>query len=71
MNYYLDVLKKYATFSGRARRKEYWMFVLINAIVVMAISLIEYAAGTNGIIGYIYGVIILVIMGLIVLLFMI
>ncbi|MFQ9616462.1 MAG: DUF805 domain-containing protein [Clostridium butyricum] len=55
MNYYLDVLKKYATFSGRARRKEYWMFVLINAIVVMAISLIEYAAGTNGIIGYIYG----------------
>lgn len=55
MNYYLDVLKKYATFSGRARRKEYWMFVLINAIVVMAISLIEYAAGTKGIIGYIYG----------------
>ena len=55
MNYYLDVLKKYATFSGRARRNEDWMFVLINAIVVMAISLIEYAAGTNGIIGYIYG----------------
>ncbi|MDC9259384.1 DUF805 domain-containing protein, partial [Clostridioides difficile] len=54
LNSFLDVLKKYATFSGRARRKEYWMFVLINAIVVMAISLIEYAAGTNGIIGYIY-----------------
>ena len=30
MNYYLDVLKKYAVFSGRARRKEYWMFFLFN-----------------------------------------
>lgn len=30
MNYYFKVLKNYATFSGRARRKEYWMFVLFN-----------------------------------------
>ena len=27
MNWYLGVLKKYAVFVGRARRKEYWMFV--------------------------------------------
>ena len=33
MNYYTDVLKKYAVFSGRARRKEYWMFFLFNIIV--------------------------------------
>ncbi|MEU1122939.1 DUF805 domain-containing protein [Streptomyces sp. NPDC005899] len=33
MNWYLNVLKNYAGFSGRARRKEYWMFVLFNAIV--------------------------------------
>ena len=32
MNYYLKVLQNYATFSGRARRKEYWMFVLFNII---------------------------------------
>ena len=32
MNYYLKVLKNYATFNGRARRKEYWMFVLFNTI---------------------------------------
>ena len=32
MNYYFKVLKNYATFSGRARRKEYWMFVLFNTI---------------------------------------
>jgi len=38
MSWYLDVLKKYAQFSGRARRKEYWMFVLFNSIVMVCIS---------------------------------
>lgn len=32
MNWYLAALKKYADFSGRARRKEYWMFVLFYVI---------------------------------------
>jgi len=32
MNWYLKVLKQYADFSGRARRKEYWMFTLFNMI---------------------------------------
>lgn len=30
MQWYLTALRKYATFRGRARRKEYWMFVLFN-----------------------------------------
>ncbi len=29
MNWYLKVLKQYADFNGRARRKEYWMLVLL------------------------------------------
>lgn len=33
MNYYLNVLRNYATFSGRARRSEYWYFVLFNGII--------------------------------------
>ena len=33
MNWYLGVFKNYAGFSGRARRKEYWMFVLFHIIV--------------------------------------
>ena len=33
MNYYLKVLQNYATFSGRARRSEYWYFVLVNVII--------------------------------------
>ena len=32
MNYYLSVLKNYAKFDGRARRAEYWYFVLFNFI---------------------------------------
>jgi uncharacterized membrane protein YhaH (DUF805 family) len=41
MKWYLRALRKYATFSGRARRKEYWMFFLffiIFAIVAMVLD---------------------------------
>lgn len=38
MNYYFKVLRNYATFSGRARRKEYWMFVLFHIIVTLLFS---------------------------------
>ena len=33
MNYYFKALQNYATFSGRARRSEYWYFVLFNVII--------------------------------------
>jgi len=45
MNWYLEVLKKYAVFSGRARRKEYWMFFLFNIIILFVLGLIEGIAG--------------------------
>jgi uncharacterized membrane protein YhaH (DUF805 family) len=32
IHWYLKVLKEYANFNGRARRKEYWMFTLFNII---------------------------------------
>ena len=41
MNYYLDVLKKYVVFSGRARRKEYWMFTLFSFIVDVVLVVID------------------------------
>ena len=41
MNYYIDCLtKKYCCFSGRARRKEYWMFVLFNFIAAFVIGFV-------------------------------
>jgi uncharacterized membrane protein YhaH (DUF805 family) len=45
MNWYLDVLKKYAVFSGRARRKEYWLFFLFNLIITLVLGFIDGAAG--------------------------
>ncbi len=45
MNWYLQVLKKYAVFSGRARRKEYWMFFLFNLIIAFVLGFIEGIVG--------------------------
>lgn len=55
MSYYLHVWKNFATFSGRARRSEYWMFFLFNTIVSMALFLVDMALGTIFILGGIYG----------------
>jgi uncharacterized membrane protein YhaH (DUF805 family) len=65
MNWYLTVLKKYATFSGRARRKEYWMFVLFNLIISFVLGIIDgiISGGDlekTGIIGNVYSLALLV-----------
>ena len=44
MNYYVNALKNYATFSGRARRKEYWMFFLFNLIFSAAAGMLGLTA---------------------------
>ena len=53
MNWYLDVLKKYAVFEGRARRTEYWMFLLFNVIVSIVLGAVDFATGI-GVLGIIY-----------------
>jgi uncharacterized membrane protein YhaH (DUF805 family) len=47
MNWYLTVMKKYAVFGGRARRKEYWMFVLFNIIFVLVAMGLDNLLGTT------------------------
>ncbi len=59
MNWYLKVLKNYAVFSGRARRKEYWMFFLINMIISFALGFLDGMLGTV-FIGAIYNLAVLV-----------
>ncbi len=46
MNWYLAVLKKYATISGRATRSEYWYFVLFNALITIALIVLDKVTGT-------------------------
>ncbi|MGH3867764.1 MAG: DUF805 domain-containing protein [Pseudonocardiaceae bacterium] len=43
MGWYLKVLRQYADFTGRARRKEYWMFVLVNAIIGVVLAILDSA----------------------------
>ena len=43
MNWYLEVLKRYADFNGRARRKEYWMFFLFHFIIYYGLIIIAIA----------------------------
>ncbi|MEE1674678.1 DUF805 domain-containing protein [Agarivorans aestuarii] len=65
MNWYIAVLKKYLVFGGRARRKEYWMFVLINSVIGVILSFVDQATGTVnlesglGVLGSIYALAVL------------
>jgi len=40
MDWYLMVLKKYAQFSGRSRRKELWMFALFNMLIFLVLDIL-------------------------------
>jgi uncharacterized membrane protein YhaH (DUF805 family) len=54
MDWYIKVLKNYANFEGRARRQEYWMFLLINLIIIIVLGVIDGLIGDSGILGMIY-----------------
>jgi uncharacterized membrane protein YhaH (DUF805 family) len=46
VNWYLEVLKKYTVFTGRARRKEYWFFVLFNVLILVLLVMVDGLIGT-------------------------
>ncbi len=66
MNWYIEVLKKYAVFQGRASRSEYWYFILFNFLISIGTSFIDMAAGTydyetgSGIINMVYSLAVLI-----------
>jgi len=45
MNFFIDAIKQYATFSGRATRQQYWMFYLFYIIIYIALTIIETTVG--------------------------
>ena len=61
MDWYVDVIKKYAVFDGRANLKEYWFFVLFNVIITIVLGIIDRVIGTFsaeaqvGLFGTVYG----------------
>lgn len=54
MEWYVEALKKYADFSGRARRKEYWMFTLCNVIIAMLVAFVSNLVLGSNILSSIY-----------------
>ena len=48
MEWYLKVMRdNFANFSGRARRKEYWMFVLVQTIVMIGLMILDSVLGLD------------------------
>ncbi len=60
MQWYLKAIEQYADFHGRARRKEYWMFLLFNLSIAFVMVFIEGMLGTKGMLGLIYSLMLLV-----------
>lgn len=54
MEWYLEPWRKFAQFTGRARRREYWTFALVNTLIIVVLSIIEGNAGTLGILSGIF-----------------
>ncbi len=66
MNYYLEAFRKYAVFSGRARRSEYWYFTLFSMIAIAILRTLDQSSGRyndethSGTLESIYGLIVLI-----------
>lgn len=63
MDWYLKVIKNYFGFSGRARRKEYWMFALLSAVISIALGIVDAiigSAGSIGVLGLLYTLAVLI-----------
>jgi len=45
MKYYLNVLRNYATFTGRARRSEYWFYTLFTIIFIIVAAVLDNVLG--------------------------
>ncbi len=54
MKWYIDVIKKYAVFTGRARRTEYWMYTLFYVIGYAVLALVEGMLGFPGVVSSLY-----------------
>ncbi|HKK77233.1 MAG TPA: DUF805 domain-containing protein [Saprospiraceae bacterium] len=64
-DWYLKVLRSYSDFSGRARRSEFWYFVLFNFLISLGLGAIDAILGLEmggnvGILGLLYSLFVLI-----------
>lgn len=63
MDWYINVLCNYVGFGGRARRKEFWMFMLVNIIFAFVLGVLDkmlgwQRAGGEGVLTTIYAILV-------------
>ncbi len=46
MEHFVDAMKKYVDFSGRATRTQYWMYILIFMVIYIALAVLDSVLGT-------------------------
>lgn len=54
MSWFIEALKKYAVFNGRARRKEYWNFALFVGIIYAVLAIIAVASKTSALFALVF-----------------
>lgn len=59
MSWFLKCLRNYLTFSGRARRKEYWMFTLFGTIFGIVFAIIDGVLDSYPLFSFFFGLAIL------------
>jgi len=47
LDWFVKCLKNYVTFDGRARRKEFWFFMLVSFILGIIVQIIDAILGTD------------------------
>ncbi len=57
---FINVLKNYANFSGRARRHEFWMFYLANFIIGLVMGIVALIPILGGLVSTVYSLAILI-----------
>ena len=48
---FVSCVEKYAVFSGRAERSEYWWFVLCDILIVVGVSMLSQKLGSLAALG--------------------
>ena len=63
MQWYVEVIRRYSDFRGRARRTEYWMFTLVSVLVSVVLAFVDAVldleVGGFGLLGLFYGLAVL------------
>lgn len=54
MKWFFRAIQKYAVFSGRARRKEYWYFILFSIIFAIPVVTIDFMLMPQPILSILY-----------------